>query len=115
MVVDRDVARGQNGLAQPEPERTKLRGRIADPERQNRALDVDALRQQHLSLPIERQVPGIFGDQHMGDHRLGRQAALDQPLRRRRLNHAIRAGPTGVFGTVGDDHAELRRDDVEPP
>jgi hypothetical protein len=92
----------------------KLRGGIAHPERKHRALDVDALRQQHLGLPIERQMPGIFGDQHIGDHRLGRQPALDQPLRRRRLNHAIRAGPAGIFGTMCDDHAELRRHDVEP-
>jgi hypothetical protein len=39
---------------------------------------------------------------------------LISPLRRRRLNHAIRAGPAGKFGTMRDDHAELRRDDVEP-
>jgi len=26
----------------------------------------------------------------------------------------IRAGPAGVFGTMGDNHPELRRDDVEP-
>ena len=38
-LVDRDLARGQNELAQPKPERLELRGRIADPERQDRALD----------------------------------------------------------------------------
>ena len=59
-------------------------------------------------------MPGIFGGQHIGDHRLGRQPALDQPLRCRCLNHAIGAGPAGIFGTMRDDHAELRRDDVEP-
>ena len=53
----------------------EFRGRIAHPERQDGALDVDTLREQHLGLPIEREVPGIFGDQHKGDHRLGRQAA----------------------------------------
>ena len=92
----------------------KLRGGIAHPERQHGALDVDALRQQHLGLPMERQMPGIFGNQHVGDHRLGGQPALDQPLRCRRLNHATRAGPAGIFGTMRDDHAELRRNDVEP-
>ena len=69
---------------------------------------------QHLRLPIERQVPGVFGDQHRGDHRLGRQPALDQPLGRRRLHHRLLAGPAGIFGAVRHDHPELRRDHVEP-
>src|SRR5215467_13817535 len=34
-LVDRDLARGENDLAQPQPERLELRGRIAHPERQN--------------------------------------------------------------------------------
>ena len=59
-------------------------------------------------------MPGVFGDQHRGDHRLGRQPALDQPLGRRRLNHRLLAGPAGVFGTVRHDHPELGRDHVEP-
>ena len=69
---------------------------------------------QHLGLPIERQMPGVFGDQHRGDHRLGRQPALDQPFGRRRLNHRLLAGAAGIFGTVRHDHPELRRDHVEP-
>ncbi len=59
-------------------------------------------------------MPGVFGDQDMGDHRLGRQPALDQPFRRRRLNHRLLAGPAGIFGTMRHDHPELRRDHVEP-
>ena len=43
-LVDRDLARGQNDLAQPKPERMKLRTRLAHPERKHRTLDVDALR-----------------------------------------------------------------------
>jgi transposase-like protein len=113
-LVDRDLARGQDDLAQSQPQRCELGGGIAHPERQHGALDVDALCKHHLCLPIERQMPGIFGDQYIGDHRLGRQPAFDQPLRRRRLNHAIRAGPAGIFGTMRDDHAELRWNDVEP-
>jgi hypothetical protein len=113
-LVDRDLAGGENDLAQPQPERLELRGRIAHPERQDGALDVDTLREQHLGLPIEREVPGIFGDQHKGDHRLGRQAALDQPFGCRRLNHGIRAGPASIFWPMRDNHSELRRDDIEP-
>src|SRR6266566_3643642 len=53
-LIDRDLARGQNEFAQPKIERLELGGRIAHPERQDRALDVEALREQHLGLPIER-------------------------------------------------------------
>ena len=113
-LVDRDPARGQNDLAQPQIDRLQLGGGVAHPERQDRTLDVEALGDEHLGLPIERQVPGIFGDQHGGDHRLGRQPALDQPFRRRRLHHRLGAGPAGILRTVGDDHPVLRRDHVEP-
>ena len=113
-LVDRDLARGQDEFAKALIDRPEFGGRIADPERQHRALDVEALGGQHLGLPIERQMPSVFGDQHGGDHRLGRQAALDQPLGRRRLNHRLLAGAAGIFGTVRHEHPELRRDHVEP-
>ncbi len=71
-------------------------------------------REQHLGLPIERQMPSVFGNQDIGHHRLGRQPALDQPFGRRRLNHRLLAGPAGIFGTVRHDHPELRRNHVEP-
>jgi hypothetical protein len=57
---------------------------------------------------------GILGHQHLGDRRLGRQAAFNQPRRRRCLHHHILANPAGVFGSAHDQHAELCRYDVEP-
>jgi hypothetical protein len=80
----------------------------------SRPLDVETLRGQHLGLPVERQMPSVFGDHDRGHHRLGRQPALDQPLGRRRLHNRLFAGPAGVFGTVRHHRPELRRDDVEP-
>ena len=59
-------------------------------------------------------MPGVFGNQDIGHHRLGRQPALDQPFRRRRLNHRLLAGPASIFGTVRHDDPELRRNHVEP-
>ena len=56
---------------------------------------------------------GELADQDMREGRLGRQAALDQMGRCRCLMHAFLACRAGVFGADGDDHPELRRDDVE--
>ena len=56
---------------------------------------------------------GVFGDQHVSDRRLGRQAALDQSRRRGRLDDHVLAGAAGVFGPAHDQHAELHGDDVE--
>ena len=57
---------------------------------------------------------GIFRDRDMGNQPLGRQAALDQPRRRRCLHHRPLAATAGVFRPARDDHLVLRRDDVEP-
>ena len=89
-------------------------GGPADPVGQRRAIQLDALPGIDLRLAIERQVIGVLGDHDVGDHRLGRQAALDQPRRRRRLDHRCLAGAAGVFGPAHHQHPELRRDDVEP-
>ena len=56
---------------------------------------------------------GVFGDEHMRDRALGRQAALDQPGRRQGLGDALRTGPAGVFRAHRDDHPKLRRHDVQ--
>jgi len=56
----------------------------------------------------------VFADQDMRDGPFGRQAALDQGGGGRCLRHAIRAGAAGVFGADSDDHAQLRRHDVQP-
>ena len=56
----------------------------------------------------------VFGDEHVGDHGLGRQAALDQPRGRGRLDDDALAGAAGVLGPMHHQHPELRRDDVEP-
>ena len=44
----------QDELAQPNINRSELGRRIAYPEREDRAFDVEALSGQHLGLPIER-------------------------------------------------------------
>ena len=91
----------------------QMEGGASDPVGERRAVEAIALTGVDLRLAIERQVIGVFGDQHVGDHRLGGQAALDQPRRRRRLDDDILAGAAGVFGPAHHEHAELRGNDVE--
>ena len=86
-----------------------------------RAIDVHAVARQDLRLPIKRKVIGVLGHHDVGDQRLGRQAALDQPRRRRRLDDAgdvigarLLARPAGVLRPPRDDHAHLGRNLVEP-
>ena len=94
--------------------RTQVPGGAADPVGERGAIEIDALPGADLRLAIERQVVGIFGDQNLGDRRLGRQAALDQPRGRGSLHDNVLAGAAGVFGPAHDDHAQLRRHDVQP-
>lgn len=91
-----------------------MEGSMPNPVRQCRSIESDALAAIDLGLPIERQVIGIFGHQNLGDGCLRRQSALDQPGRSLGLQDAIFAGSAGVFGTSGDDNAELRRHHVQP-
>ena len=95
-------------------QRAQVPGGMADPVGQRRAIEIDALAGVDLGLAIQRQMVGIFGDQNLGDGGLGRQAALDQPRRRRGLHDAVLASPAGIFGPPGDEHPELRRHDVQP-
>ena len=81
----------------------------SDPVGEGRAVEANALARVDLRLAIERQMIGVLGDEHVRDRRLGRQAALDQPRRGRRLDDDVLAGAAGVFGPTHDQHAELRR------
>lgn len=55
---------------------------------------------------------GVFRYDYIGDEPFRRDAALDQPRRRRRLNHGLLA-VAAVFGAAGDDNAQSSRDNVE--
>ena len=99
---------------QPLVHRAQQEGGAPNPIGQGRAIERDALPRVDLGLPVQRKVIGVFGDQHLGNRRLGRQAAFNQPRRRWRLHHDLFAGPAGIFGPAHHEHAQLRRDDVEP-
>lgn len=87
-------------------------GGAPDPVGQRRAIERDALARIDLGLTIQRQMIGIFRDQHLGDRRLGRDPVLDQPSRGRSLHHDVLAGPAGIFRPAQHEHTELGRHDV---
>lgn len=88
--------------------------RFADPERQGRAVDIDALTRIDLALAIQRQMIGILRDDHAGDCRLGWHAAFDQAQFGGCLHDASCAGPAGILWTAGHDDTELCRHDIQP-
>jgi hypothetical protein len=75
---------------------------------------MDALAGIDLGLPVQRQMIGIFRYQNLSDGGFGRQTALDQPGRSLGLHDALLTGATGVFGTPGEDNAELCWHHVQP-
>lgn len=75
-----------------------------DPIGKCRAIEIDALAAHDLSLPIGQKM--IVA--------LRRQPGLDQSRRGRRLSNAVGTGAAGIFGTAGDDDAELRRNHIQP-
>ena len=92
----------------------QMPGGAANPVGERRTVERDPLPGVDLRLAVERQMIGVFGDQHMGDCRLGWQAALDQSRRSRRLHDAALAGPACIFGTMRHQHPELRRNNIQP-
>ena len=98
---------------QPLMDRAQVPGGVAHPIGERRAVEGEPLAGVDLGLAIKRQMIGILGDQDLGDARLGRQPALDQPRGRRRLHHHLGTGAAGVFGPAHDQDAQLRWHDVE--
>jgi hypothetical protein len=87
---------------------------VADPVRQRRSVQIDALPGVDLRLAVQRQMVGIFRHQDLGDGGFRRHAAFDQTRGRWGLHDTILAAPAGVFRAAGDEYPELRRYDVQP-
>ncbi|GAY21268.1 hypothetical protein SFOMI_1805 [Sphingobium fuliginis] len=89
-------------------------GRPADPVSERRAIELDTLAGVDLRLPVQGKMIGILGDENLGDQRLGRNAALDDPRRCWRLQDRALARTAAVARTPGDKDAEGRGNDVAP-
>ena len=78
LTIREDRLSGQHmppdGLCQ----RLQQRRGLADPVGQRRAVEVEPLALEDLALAIERQMVGVFGDQHMRQQAGAGTAALDR-------------------------------------
>jgi hypothetical protein len=57
---------------------------------------------------------GVLGDQNLGDQRLGRDPAFDNPRRGRGLHDGALAGAATIARAARDQHAEGGRYHIEP-
>ena len=68
----------------------------------------------NLGLAIQRQMISVLGDQDLGDQRLGRNAALDDPRRCGGLRHRALARAAAITRAARNQHAKSGRHDIEP-
>jgi hypothetical protein len=112
-VIGEHLGRTQHGAEQQFVQRRQPPAGTADPVTQRGPIQRDALSGEDLRLPVQREMVGVFADQHVRQHRLGRHAAVDRPFRRRCLDHRLPAGPAAIFGAANDPDPQMRRNKVE--
>ena len=71
-LVGKQRARAFERLQEPLVHGPEEEGGAPDPVGQRRAVEADALAGKDLRLPVERQVVGVFGDEHLRDESVGR-------------------------------------------
>ena len=91
-VVGEDRRTAQDVAPDRVGQRLQQRRRLADPVRQGRAVEVDALTLEDLALPVERQMIAVLGDQHMGEQAGPGTSPLDRARRQGRLADGLAAG-----------------------
>ncbi len=106
-LIDTELRRGGQKLAQTMPQGLQFLGGIADPEGERGTVDGDTVRRQHLRLGVKRQMPMILRVDQMRDQSLGGQSSSDQPLGSGVLENDTVTGAAGQFGPAGDDHSDI--------
>ena len=87
----------------------KQRGGFANPVGQGGAIQINAIAIVYLTLPVQRQVIAIFGNQHMSQKSRTRTAPLDGPPRQGGLMECLTAG-AGHARTYDPVHHEASGD-----
>ena len=91
-VVHEDCLGLQHMPADGVGQRLQQRRRLADPVRQGRSVEINAVAVIDLALPVERQMIGELADEHMGEQARPGTAPLDRAGRQRRLDEAFAPG-----------------------
>jgi hypothetical protein len=112
-VVGEELGRGEDALEQALVQGLQPPAGAADPVRQRRAVELDAVAGEDLRLAVQGPVVRVLVDQHLGDQRLAGHAAVDRALGGGRLDHRPLACPTAVTGAADDLDPVLDGDDVE--
>lgn len=101
----RSGRRGQRGIGTPVTvgnqgveDRAQFECCPTDPVSKCGTVKIDALAAHDLGPPVERQMIGVFGHQHMRDSRFRRQSGLDQPHGRWSLGNSVGAGTHAYLG-----------------
>src|SRR6202051_501016 len=84
----------------------------ADPVRQGRAVDLDAVPGEDLALPVKRKVIAVLGDQDMSEKTGTGEALGDRTLRGGRLMNSP-AGPAAIARPADADDSKPRRHMIE--
>ena len=95
-VVSEYHGRGQHGAQHQFVQRRQPPTGAAHPGAQGGTIQCDTLAGKDLRLAIQRQMVGIFVDQHMRHQRLGGHAAVNGTLRRWRLHDRLLAGSAAI-------------------
>ena len=102
-LVHEQLGRAFEMLEQPLTQGVELGRGTADPIRQGRAIEDDALASVDLALPVERQVVAVLGAEDVGDEAGPGLAALDRQARRRRLHRGVTVAAGVARPDVADD------------
>jgi len=112
-VVSEYLGRGQHGAQHQLVQRRQPPAGAAHPGAQSGTIQRDTLAGKDLHLTIQRQVVGVFVDQHMRQQRLGGHAAVNRTLRRWRLNNRLLAGSATISRPADHSDPQLGRYVVE--
>lgn len=111
-VIGEQRLRGEDMLGEPCLQRLQLPAGAADPVRQGRAVELDAVAGEDLALSVKWEMIAVFGDQDMREQRGTGEALGDRTLRDGRLMDGP-AGAAAIAWPADADDPKPRRHMIE--